>query len=221
MTVRLVDADHGLGAFGTSLGKRPLIICDVDEVVLRFVAPFKAFLLAHDHRLDLDTFSLNGNVTCVSSGKRVADATVGALLTGFYDHQEDWQVPFEAARPTLARLSAIADVVLLTAMPPSHAAKRKRLLERHDFTFPLIATEQSKGLVVRQLAEANPPRLIFIDDMLYNCRAVTGAAPEALVINLLIDDDYHAIAPVTEAPAVPARGWSEVEALIRAHISTV
>ncbi|WP_176083450.1 hypothetical protein [Martelella sp. HB161492] len=219
MSITVIDAEAGLDSFCAEIGARPLIVCDVDEVVLRFVLPFKAYLLAHDHELRLESFSLNGNVTCLSTGEKVADVTVDRLLTGFYDHQEDWQVPFDDARDTLDRLKTFADVVLLTAMPPCHAERRRQLLERFGFSLPMIATEKSKGQVVSRLAETGVPDIIFIDDMLYNCRSVSAAVPEALAINLLIDGDYRAIAPKTEEPAVLAAGWPDAERLVRHRLS--
>nr|WP_272210614.1 hypothetical protein [Marinicella sp. W31]MDC2876515.1 hypothetical protein [Marinicella sp. W31] len=103
------------------IGERPLLVVDVDEVVLQFVAPFKAFLKANGHELKLDTFSLNGNVISLDDGRRVDVSEVGALLSAFYDNQENWQAPFDTARDTLEGLTDIADVLLLTAMPRTTA----------------------------------------------------------------------------------------------------
>ena len=204
--------------FGLDIGSRPLVAVDVDEVVLQFLSPFKSFLKANGHELVLETFSLNGNVTCLETGEKVSDSQVGALLAAFYDAQEDWQIPFEAARETLEGISEIADVLLLTAMPPQHRPARRRLLARHGFRFPLIASEEPKGEVLRKLCNNNPPLLIFVDDMLYNCRSVADCLPEALTINLLINDDYRAMAPKTESPSVVATGWEHADRLIRRHI---
>ena len=201
------------------IGHRPLLVVDVDEVVLQFVAPFKAFLRAHDHELRLETFALNGNVISLEDGRRVENAEVKALISSFYDSQEDWQEPFPAARHTLEGLTDVADVLLLTAMPPRHRETRRRLLARHGFDFPLIASEEPKGEVLRDLCETSPPLLIFVDDMLYNCRSVSSCLPEALTINLLIDDDYRALAPETTPPSVVATGWDHAEAIIRRHIA--
>ncbi|MBB4121556.1 hypothetical protein [Martelella radicis] len=202
-----------------AIGARPLLVVDVDEVVLQFVAPFKAFLLANGHELNLETFSLNGNVKSLEDGRRVENAEVKALISAFYDSQEDWQEPFSAARPTLEGLTEIADVLLLTAMPPRHREKRRRLLARHGFDFPLIASEAPKGEVLRDLCETAPPDLIFVDDMLYNCRSVSQCLPEALTINLLINDDYRALAPKTTPPSLVATGWDHADTIIRRHIA--
>lgn len=201
------------------LGDRPLVVCDVDEVVLQFIAPFSAFLEAHDLQLNLRSFSLNGNVRSLISGEYVPDAVVEASLTAFYDEQEEWQVPFDEALAILTQLRAIADVLLLTAMPPQHQSKRERLLRRFGFDFPLIASEAPKGEVLATLLASDPPATIFVDDMNYNCRSVAQKLPEALSINLLIDDHYRKIAPPTEPPSVRAAGWHEADRLIRRHIA--
>ena len=201
------------------IGARPLVVVDVDEVVLQFLNPFKAFLKANGHELVLETFSLNGNVTCLATGEKIPDSDVGAFLAAFYDAQEEWQAPFETARETLDGLNEIADVLLLTAMPPRHREARRRLLARFGFAFPLIASEAPKGEVLSALCSKDPPLLIFVDDMLYNCRSVAEHLPDALTINLLINDDYRAIAPQTQAPSVVATGWDHAETLIRRHIA--
>lgn len=204
---------------GLEIGARPLVVVDVDEVVLQFLNPFKAFLKANGHELVLETFSLNGNVTCLATGEKIPDADVGSFLSAFYDAQEEWQEPFDTARETLTGLSEIADVLLLTAMPPRHRDARRRLLSRFGFGFPMIASEQPKGEVLSALCRTQPPRLIFVDDMLYNCRSVAKSLPDALTINLLINDDYREIAPRTEAPSVVATGWDHADRLIRRHIA--
>ncbi|WP_174801694.1 hypothetical protein [Martelella limonii] len=210
-----IDQDNA----GLKIGDRPLVVVDVDEVVLQFLEPFKAFLKANDHELVLRTFSLNGNVTSLETGAAIPDSGVGAFLSAFYDAQEDWQHPFETARETLEGISEIADVLLLTAMPPQHRDARRRLLARHGFRFPLIASEEPKGEVLRSLCARHPPALIFVDDMLYNCRSVSECLPGALTINLLINEDYRAMAPKTEAPSVVATGWNHADQLIRRHIA--
>ena len=200
------------------VGEKPLVVCDVDEVILHFIAPFKAFLKANGHELRLASFSLNGNIFSLADGARVANETVGNLLSAFYDAQEQWQRPFAGAHETLHGLLPVADVLLLTAMPPRHRESRRRLLSRYGFDFPLIASESPKGEVLQKLCRVNPPTVIFIDDMLYNCRSVAEHMPDALAINMLIDDDYRALAPRTEPPAVVATGWKHAETLIRRHI---
>jgi len=207
----LQGADH-------TIGHRPLVVCDVDEVVLKFIEPFKAFLRASGHQLLLRTFALKGNIFSLQSGDPVSSEKVEELLTAFYDAQEDWQEPFAEARPTLMALQDVADVILLTAMPPRHQPMRQRLLNRFDFSFPLIASEEPKGKVLSTLFKTAPPALIFVDDMLYNCRSVAENLPDALAINLLIDDHYRQTAPQTEPPAIMAASWADTERLIRNHI---
>ncbi len=41
---------------------RPLLVCDVDEVILEFLDPFHAYLESVEHRLHPDSFRLHGNV---------------------------------------------------------------------------------------------------------------------------------------------------------------
>nr|WP_272210613.1 hypothetical protein [Marinicella sp. W31]MDC2876514.1 hypothetical protein [Marinicella sp. W31] len=83
----------------------------------------------------------------------------------------------------------------------------------------MIASEQPKGEVLQALCKTAPPLLIFVDDMLYNCRSVAECLPDALTINLLINDDYRALAPKTTPPSVLATGWDHADEIIRRHVA--
>jgi hypothetical protein len=47
--------------------------------------------------------------------------------------------------------------VFLTAMPPRHRDKRRGLLSRHGFDYPMIATEAAKDPAVKALHNARDP----------------------------------------------------------------
>ena len=111
------------------LGDRPLLICDIDEVVLEFVTPFMAFLNSRGHELRPVSFRLTGNIFSLETDSAVDQAEVSTLLEDFYGEQDQWQQAAEAAAETLDDLSSIADIVFLTAMPPRHRSIRRRVLD--------------------------------------------------------------------------------------------
>ena len=84
----LTDLDH------IRLEDRPLIVCDVDDVVLQFATPFEAFLETRGHRLLPRSFKLTGNIVNGTDESVVEAPAVKALIDDFFMEQERWQTPF-------------------------------------------------------------------------------------------------------------------------------
>ena len=72
------DAEHD----ELILTERPLIVCDIDEVVLEFVTPFQAFLMDNGHELRATSFRLNGNVFSRGPWWRDPERRGGATARG-------------------------------------------------------------------------------------------------------------------------------------------
>jgi hypothetical protein len=204
---------------GIRLGHRPLIVADIDEVVLEFLTPFMAFLKAREHALLPRSFRLAGNILDRRSGEAVSDAVTKALLDAFYAEQDQWQTPAGGAIETLADLSGDADIVFLTAMPPRHTAVRRAVLDTLGLPYPLLASEEPKGPLVKQLHDGRDLPLAFIDDILRNLRSVREEAPACLLINLMANADFRALAPPPDAGIHRAADWPEAARLIRKHWS--
>ncbi|MCV9965600.1 hypothetical protein OIU34_27360 [Pararhizobium sp. BT-229] len=199
------------------LTNRPLIVCDIDEVVLEFLTPFRNFLRASGRDLLPRSFRLTGNIVQLDSGLPVADDFTKDLLEEFFRLQDQWQTPADLVVETLARLSAEADIVFLTAMPPRHAAVRRALLDRHGLHYPLLASEEPKGPIIKRLHDARDMPLVFIDDILRNLQSVRTHAPECLLVNLMANAEFRAMAPDPGDGILKADSWAEAAVLIRTH----
>lgn len=187
---------------------KPLVVCDIDEVVLEFVAPFMAFLESHGHELRTDSFRLTGNIYFKETGEAIEHTMVSGFLERFFGEHDSWQNPVEGALDTLAGVQAEhqADVVFLTAMPPRHHGRRRTLLDKYGFSQPMIATEDAKGEAVAALMRHHPQRPVaFIDDLPPNHVSVLEAVPGALGLHLMA---YRALAP--HLPPMP-EGVTSVE----------
>jgi hypothetical protein len=206
--------DAVLASLATSA--RPLLVCDVDEVILEFLDPFHTYLESVEHRLHPDSFRLHGNVRH-AGGEPATAETVDAFQEEFFRTQDKWQKPARNARETLERLSAGADIVLLTAMPPRHQGVRRALLDLFGFRFPMIATEEPKGPVVNQLIADRGVPTAFVDDIFTNLHSVRTHAPDCLLINLMANDIFRAMAPDPGERVYKAESWLEAERLIRGH----
>lgn len=208
------DAEHD----DLLLGERPLIVCDIDEVVLEFITPFQAFLIANGHELLPRSFRLTGNIFGLADGRETPHDQVEELLESFFAAQDGWQTPVKAAADSLARLADHADIVFLTAMPPRHRVIRRALLSRHGFDYPMIATEAPKGPAVLALHGARAHKLVFIDDIFTNLHSVRAHVPQTLLVNLMANATFRALAPHPGDGVAIAADWPHAEILIKAHL---
>ncbi|WP_417424065.1 hypothetical protein [Hoeflea sp.] len=213
--IRIPDAEHD----DLNLGERALIVCDIDEVVLEFITPFQAFLIDNGHELRPRSFRLTGNIFNLADSSETGHDEVEQLLESFFTAQDGWQTPVKAAADSLARLSEEADIVFLTAMPPRHRSVRRILLDQHGFDYPMIATEAPKGPAVKALHAARDHPLVFIDDIVTNLQSVQAHMPQTLLVNLMANDAFRALAPHPGDGVAMAGDWNEAEALIRTYLT--
>lgn len=214
------DSSATMGLHHVELLERPLIVCDVDEVTLEFVTPFSAFLEANGHTLLPRSFRLTGNVVSASDGLETPAEKVRELLQSFFADQGQWQTPAEAASTSLAKLSKHADILFLTSMSPRHYAARRDVLDRHDLPYPLIATEEAKGPLIRSLHAGRPHPLFFIDDLLPNLLSVKKHAREARIVHYMANEAFRAMAPHPGDDVIRAESWAEIESAVFSHIGS-
>lgn len=199
---------------------RPLIICDIDEVVMEFLDPFQAYLASVDHRLHADSFKLNGNIRRIADGVCATKEEIAVFQEAFFSTQDKWQRPARNAGDVLGKLKDEADIVFLTAMPPRHEAVRRAMLDLHGFGYPMVATEEAKGPIAAQLIGQRSVPAVFIDDIYTNLHSVGAHAPTCLLINLMANDAFRALAPDPGERVQKARDWQHAGELIRAHFKS-
>ncbi|WP_419912547.1 hypothetical protein [Hoeflea sp.] len=201
-----------------SLGQRPLIICDIDEVVLEFLTPLNGYLNANGYELLPRSFRLTGNIVSRNDGSEADRETCRTLMDDFYSKQLDWQTPTGDVETVLASLSEHADIVFLSAMPPHHYDIRRALLDRHNMPYPLVATKAEKGPLIREIHADRELPLIFIDDMVYNLHSAKKHAPAAHAIYYMSNATFRSMAPHPGDDVVEADDWPHIEQIIRTHM---
>lgn len=200
------------------LAARPLVVCDVDEVVVRFVAAFEAHLHRHDHWLDARSFALTGNIRRRADNVAVDADTVHGFLRDFFDTRTAHLDPVPGAPEALGRLAGAAQIVMLTNIPHGYRAERMANLARHGLTHPVVTNEGAKGPAVALLAERTAGPLFFLDDSPMNIRSVLREVPRARVIHFLADPRLAALAEEVEGTHLRTGAWDEARAFIEAAL---
>ncbi|WP_061935623.1 hypothetical protein [Aureimonas sp. AU22] len=192
-----------------------LLVLDVDEVVLHFIAPFCELLEEYGARLHFDSFRLTGNVRSIATGSALTGHELDGVTERLYAEQEQRQKPVEGVGEALARLSAEADIVFLTAMTPAFFDERRRLLDAAGLPYPMIATERSKGGVVAELAERWQGPIAFADDLPPNLEGVRRSVPAVHLVHLMANADFRPHLPAMPKRTLQASDWGEAEGALR------
>ena len=197
---------------------RPLLVLDVDEVVLEFVQPFIGFLGANGLKFDTGSFRLHGNISEVETGALVDRERVSALIDGFFAAQAEWQVAAEGAVEAVAALARGAEVVMLTAMPHRHRAIRRAHLDALGFPYPLLTTEAAKGPAIRQLRGNHPRPVAFVDDLPPNLVSVRAAIADAHLFHVMAHAEMRKLLPPLPEGIVSAADSRDAAARIAAAL---
>ena len=193
---------------------RPLVVCDIDEVVLEYISPLDRYLNSVGHKLYPDSYKLTGNIRSLVDNRVATRDDFARMQEEFFATQDKWQVPAMGVSKALDNLSVHADIVFLTAMPPRHHSVRRTLLDLHGLDFPMIATEDPKGPVVASLIGNRGVPSVFIDDILRNHGSVRMHVPDCMLLHLMANPVFRAMSPVPDEDIVVARDWADAERAI-------
>lgn len=191
-----------------SRDSRPLLVLDVDEVLLEFMAPFMRFLDAQGLQFLAKSFRLTGNIVERQSKEPLDQEAVTAILGSFFDAQRDWQTAAPDATEAVAELARGAEVVMLTAMPHRHRQIRREHLDTLGFPYPLLTTEAAKGPALRQQRGESGRPVAFVDDIPHNLVSVRDAVADAHLFNLMAYREMRPFLPPLPEGIVVADDWS-------------
>lgn len=165
---------------------RPLIISDCDEVLLHMVAHFRDFL-DEQHGIDfaLDNGDWGKALTWQASGETVEPTDIWKYLNLFFDTEMDRQLPIKGAMEAMGTLSEQADVVILTNLLDERRDRRAEQLRRYGIDVPVYTNQGPKGpALARILAEYNPTKAVFIDDLAQHHGSAAETVPHITRLHL-------------------------------------
>ncbi|MGD8326740.1 MAG: HAD family hydrolase [Sphingomonadales bacterium] len=167
---------------------RPLIICDADEVLLRFVETLEGYLQEQSLYLRLDSFALSGNIRHSEDDRVVEAERVKDLMRHFFSTRVGDCPPVDYAVEALEALSKQADVVVLTNLPSALRAEREAAMKAHGMPYPVISNDGLKGAAVRYLSDGRTHSIAFLDDLPHNIASVAEHAPFVHRIHFIADE---------------------------------
>lgn len=196
------------------LDNAPLIVCDVDEVVLQFIAPLEGLMRRAGFEFIDHRYRLTGNIRRIEGGELASIDEVRALLHGFFEDHGRLQQPVPGAAEALAALAARAQIVMLTNMPARFQRDREEVLASYGVPYPVVVNEGPKGPAVSRLAARFDAPLIFLDDSPSNLTSVRAAVDGAHIIQFIADARFFAGADPVEGAALTTNDWNETRSFI-------
>ncbi len=195
--------------------KRPLIICDVDDVVVHFLRSFDAMLADMNHVLEANSFALNGNVVHRETRMEMPQEDVAQLVDDFFVTRTEYLDAIDGAVGSLLELSEKASVVMLTNLPHHARDKRIRNLQKHGLPFPVVTNSGPKGPAIRNLADRTSGAVVFVDDSPNFVKSSFEFAPEVKIVHFLHDKRFASLHAPFDFVSKTTGEWASV----RTHIS--
>lgn len=196
---------------------KPLVICDVDEVVLHFIAGFERYLLRNELWLDPASFALNGNVKYSETGQPVGSEELSRHFADFFDQEAHRLDAIDGAAAALSSLAAETNVMMLTNLSDQYRSARIANLIDHGMPYPVIANQGPKGPAVEAIADGHDTPIVFIDDIPSYLRSVNETCPDVHLVHFMQDERFGRHIEPLDYVSLRADNWAEVHA----HIGTV
>ncbi len=201
-----------------SCDDRPLLVLDVDDVLLEFIRPFPRFLEQRGLRLTMASFRLTGNIADTATGRLVEQPEVTALLDDFFAGQADWQSITDGAPEALASFEERAEIVLLTAMPHRHRETRRSHLNALGLPYPLLTTEMAKGPALARLRGPGNRPVAFVDDQPPNLISARESVSDANLFHLMADNSLREFLPPLPDDITAVHDWRDATPKIAAAL---
>jgi hypothetical protein len=206
---------------GLTISKtRPLVICDVDEVVVHFTRDFEEYLRPMGLWLDTDDLQrLNGTVKKAGSDESIDDARTFQLVTDYFAKRTRDMQAIEGAVEALLELSQHADVVMLTNLPHEAGDDRRHNLASLGLPFPVITNSGPKGHAIRQMVAEIEAPVVFIDDSAGFISSAYEHAPHIHLVHFLHDPRFFKNASELDFISLRTDHWRHVLPHVKALLT--
>jgi hypothetical protein len=193
---------------------RPLVICDVDEVIVHFTRDFEDYIGQRGLWLDTSSFALNGNIRERDTNAPAPEPLVADLIGDFFETRTRNMQEIDGAVSSLLTIGERADVVLLTNLPHTSGDHRRENLRNHGLPYPVVTNSGPKGPAIRNLADRGGSPIVFIDDSPSYIASAHEYAPEVHLIHFLHDDRFSRHIEPLDYVSLRTASWDEARAYV-------
>ena len=199
---------------------RPLVICDVDEVVVHFTRDLEAYMARDGLWLDMASFALNGNIRHIGDNRPATDERVSELIADFFIDRTRHMEPIDGAIDSLLHIGEHADVVMLTNLPHSSGGHRRENLNAHGLQFPVVTNAGPKGPAIVEMVNRSSQQAVFIDDHPAYIASSYEHAPHVHLVHFMHDERFARHIEPVDYVSLRTASWTEARPHILELIST-
>ena len=194
---------------------RPLIAVDVDEVLVVFVDHLSRWMRTIGYEMRLVSYQLEGSMFPIGSEQPLPFDECIAMIRRFFDEEVHNQQAIPGGAEALRRLSADAQVVILTNVPRHATTGRRANLNALGIPFPLVVNAGGKGRAMAWLAHHAEAPCAFVDDSVTQIESVAKWVPTAERVHFAWADFINRIFPECAHATGRERSWASTEAHLR------
>ena len=200
---------------------RPLLVTDCDEVLLHMVRHFATWLgEAHEVDFTIGSWELAKSMKRRGGGPPLSQAEMFGFLGGFFPAEMHRQTLVPGAREALARLAAVADVVVLTNLEDHCRTHRIDQLAAFGIEHRVECNQGGKGdPVARLVAEHGHPVTVFVDDLPHHHQSVADHAPGVWRLHMVSEPDLAPGVPTPPAAHARIDAWDAAADWIAARFA--
>ncbi len=200
---------------------RPLVICDVDEVIVHFTREFEEFLDVRGMELDFDTQVHSFALTRYKHNNQpVGPQETGKIVDAFFAERTIGMQTIDGAVDSLKNIARFADVVMLTNLPHQAGDDRRKNLESHGLSFPVVTNSGPKGPAIKRIASQVTAPVVFIDDSPGFIASAYEHAPDIHLIHFIHDERFSRITNPLEFVSLSTDNWKDVHSHVLELIKT-
>lgn len=191
--------------------EKPLVICDVDEVVVHFTRSFETFLAARHLWLEPTNLALAGNIKSTENNISVTPETVSQLIDDFFAECTRNLLPIDGAVDALLEIGKQNSVVMLTNLPHFAKSDRAENLKDLGITYPVITNSGPKGPAIKNLAARTSGPVVFVDDSPGFIQSANDYAPHVKLVHFLQDERFAKYTPHFDFVSLRTHSWEFVK----------
>jgi hypothetical protein len=188
----------------------PLVICDVDEVVVHFTRDFEDFLGGHGLWLDTSISLFSSNIRNQKTRILLSPEEIEKTVVQFFAERTLDMQTIEGAVEALHSIGKSADVIMLTNLPHEAGDDRRANLAGHGLNFPVVTNSGPKGPAIQKIASQVSAPVVFIDDSPGFITSAFHHAPDVHLIHFLHDERYARLVAPLDFVSLRTDTWEEM-----------
>jgi hypothetical protein len=189
---------------------RPLVICDVDEVVVHFTRDFEDFLDGLGLWLDTSISLFSSNIRNQKTRTLLSPEEIEKIVVQFFAERTLDMQTIEGAVEALHNIGKSADVIMLTNLPHEAGDDRRANLAGHGLNFPVVTNSGPKGPAIQKIASQVSAPVVFIDDSPGFITSAFHHAPDVHLIHFLHDERYARLVAPLDFVSLRTDTWEEM-----------